>query len=109
MKTASALLLALLVSGCATQRMDIKDLSQMQIDCANKDAQIKFLESQMTTPGERLVSTVGMNAFTEFMAHWNGEQTQARSVRNREYDSVAKNLIWDLRTRCADYKVAIRR
>lgn len=109
MKTVSALLIVLLASGCATQRMDIQDLSQMQVDCANKDAQIRFLESQMTTPGERLASTLGMSAVTEFVAHWNGEQTQARSVRNREYDAIAKNLIWELRTYCTDYQVARRR
>ena len=78
-----------LMSGCATQRMDINDLSEYKMDCANKDAQIKFLESQLTTPNDRIASM--------FMF----DRQQARAMTNREYDAVAKKLIWDLKTKCS--------
>ena len=84
------LVLLALMSGCATQRMDINDLSTFQVDCANKDAQIRFLESQLTTPNDRLA--------TMFML----DRQQAKAMTNREYDAVAKKLIWDLKTHCSN-------
>lgn len=83
------LILLTLMSGCATQRMDINDLSTYKVDCANKDAQIRFLESQITTPNDRLASM--------FMF----DRQQASAMTNREYDAVAKKLIWDLKTHCS--------
>ena len=90
MKFAISLVFLALVSGCATQRMDINDLSAYKVDCANKDAQIRFLESQITTPNDRLASM--------FMF----DRQQAASMSNREYDAVAKKLIWDLKTHCSN-------
>ena len=100
-------LLALLSSGCAvTQRMNINDLNRMTVDCANKDAQIRFLETQMTTSNDRFAAALGMNAVSETWAQMNGQKSQARSMLDREYDTVAKKLIWDLRTHCPDSRIA---
>jgi hypothetical protein len=105
--TIFALSILALTSGCAvTQRMDINDLSRMKIDCANKDAQIRFLESQMTTSDERVSAALGMNTASELWAHMNGKKTQSRSMLDREYDAAAKMLIWDLRTYCPETQVA---
>lgn len=100
MKAISLLAVALLVSGCATQRMGLKDLSSMQPDCANKEAQIKFLESQMTTQGDRMMARLGMNSITELIAYYRGEKSQERSMVDREYDATARLLIWQLRSQC---------
>ena len=103
----ACVLVALLSSGCAvTQRMNINDLNRMTVDCANKDAQIRFLESQMTTPNDRFAAALGMNAVSEAWAQMNGQKTQARSMLDREYDAIAKKLIWDLRTHCPDTRIA---
>ena len=76
-----------------TPRMDIMDLNTFQIDCANKDAQIRFLESQLTTPNSRLASLFSPNV------------VQNKVIHERQYDAVAKKLIWDLKTHCPpDYK-----
>ena len=103
----ACVLVALLSSGCAvTQRMNINDLNRMTVDCANKDAQIRFLETQMTTPNERLAAAIGMNAVSEAWAQMNGQKTQARSMLDREYDAIAKKLIWDLRSHCPYTRIA---
>lgn len=77
-----------LLAGCATQRMDIADLDTYRIDCANKDAQIRFLESQITTPNSRLASM--------FMF----DRQQANAMTERQYDAVVKAKIWDLKSHC---------
>lgn len=106
-RVGAAVFLAVLASGCAvTQRMAINDLNRMQVDCANKDAQIKFLESQLTTPDERMAAALGMNLFSELAANAKGEKSQFRSMVDREYDAIAKKLIWDLRTYCPSAQIA---
>ena len=103
----AVIVMAVLSSGCAvTQRMAINDLGRMKVDCANKDAQIRFLESQMTTPDERMAAALGMNVFSELFANAHGEKTQFRSMVDREYDALAKRLIWDLRTHCPSTQIA---
>ena len=103
----SAMLFAILSSGCAvTQRMSINDLNRIQVDCANKDAQIRFLESQLTTPNERLAAALGMNVFSEMFSNARGEKTQVHSMVDREYDAIAKKVIWDLRTYCPSTRIA---
>ena len=87
-KLTAPLLLVALMSGCATMKMDIQDLNTFQIDCANKDAQIRFLESQLSTPNSRLASAFSF------------DRSQRAAVNNREYDAVAKTLIWQLKTQC---------
>jgi len=89
MKKISVLAIAALLAGCATQRMDIADLNTYQIDCANKDAQIRFLESQLTTPNSRLASM--------FML----DRQQAKAMTERQYDAIAKTKIWDIKTYCS--------
>ena len=94
-KSFSLLFASMMIAGCATTpRMDINDLNTFQIDCANKDAQIRFLESQLTTPNSRLMAFLSLNP------------EQARAMNDREYDAVAKKLIWDLKSHCpSDYKI----
>jgi len=87
-KLAIPLLLIALLPGCATMKMDIQDLNTFQIDCANKDAQIRFLESQLSTPNSRLASMFSL------------DRSQSLAITNREYDAVAKRLIWELKTHC---------
>lgn len=95
-------LMMLAVTACTTtHRMDIYDLRYMQPDCTNKDAQIKFLETQMTTPTERLKAahqTRGL--FGGLVSAVNGTYSQQRAIDNREYDAVAKRLIWQIRETC---------
>lgn len=95
LKSCTTLLAAAMIAGCATTpRMDIMDLQTFQIDCANKDAQIRFLESQLTTPNSRLAALFSLNF------------SQSKAIYDRDYDATAKKLIWDLKSHCpSDYKV----
>jgi len=102
MKIAAALLVVATLAGCSsTHRMDIYDLRYMKIDCANKEAQIKFLETQMSTEWDRLSATYHTRGMLSgLMGAINGTYTQQKALADREYDKIAKNLIWDLRTQC---------
>jgi hypothetical protein len=89
--------LATLVSGCATtKRMDFQDLNYYKIDCANKEAQIRFLETQLSTPNERVVAkfTGGLLSVLDGTYH------EKERIVNRSYDAVARGLLWDIRTYC---------
>ena len=89
-KIYTLLCFALVVTGCATkQRIDIDSLKTMQIDCKHKDEQILFLESQKTTPDERMAAS-----FTAAFS------TESRAIVNREYDAIANNLLHQLRSSC---------
>jgi hypothetical protein len=93
---------ATLLTGCATsvQRMDIDDLNHMKPDCANKEAQIKFLESQIPTQNERMAAVFTTNIISEFAAALKGKKSEETLIMDRSYDSAAKGLIWYLRTNC---------
>ena len=85
-----ALIAAVLaVSGCATTRMAVTDLDTYQIDCANKDAQIRFLKSQQTSANDRLAAIFTTN------------REQARAMNDREYDAIVRKKIWDINAKCA--------
>ena len=102
-KTLVMLGMALSLSGCltTTHRMHIDALRYMKADCANKQAQISFLESQMTTPVDRLTSLYNMSGMMGILTmKADGSYEQNEAIRSREYDSVAKRLIWELRTNC---------
>ena len=102
-KIALVSVLALTLSGCltTTHRMDIYDLRYMQPDCANKEAQIRFLKTQMSTPEDRLKAAMNTRGlFSGLMGALNGTYTQQRAIEQREYDAIAKRLIWELRTTC---------
>lgn len=97
------LMVSLIALGACTttHRMDINDLRWMQADCSNKQAQISFLETQMTTPMDRLASISNMTGvFGILSMKSDGSYEQHKAIANREYDSVAKRLIWELRTNC---------
>lgn len=95
--------LALSLSGClsTTHRMDIYDLRYMQPDCANKEAQIRFLQTQMSTPEDRMKAALHTRGLLGgLVGAMNGTYTQQRALEQREYDAIAKRLIWELRTSC---------
>lgn len=96
-KVVVSLTLAVLVTGCATtKRMDFQDLNRYKIDCANKEAQIRFLESQLSTPNERVVAklTGGLLSVLDGTYH------EKERIVNRSYDAIARGLLWDIRTYC---------
>lgn len=87
---------AIVSSGCATtKRMDFQDLNYYKIDCANKEAQIRFLESQLDTPSDRVAS--GFNGLFNVL---NGTYAEKERIKNRSYNAVARQLLWDIRTYC---------
>ena len=96
----SAVVLSL--AACSsTHRMDIYDLRYMKTDCANKEAQIRFLETQMSTPYDRLAAASKTRGLIGgLMLAMNGTYSQQKALESREYDSIAKRLIWELRTQC---------
>jgi hypothetical protein len=78
--------LVVLLSGCATQhRYEYDNLLRMQPDCANQEAQIRFLERQ---------SKLREGAFTG--------QPAGMPDYERAYVAQAKQIIWTLRSRCAN-------
>lgn len=92
------------LSGCSmttTHRMDINDLNNFQIDCANKDAQIRFLESQMTREKEWAIASMEMHSLLGMINAANdGTLKQKQAMVDRKYDAIARVKIWDLRTYC---------
>jgi hypothetical protein len=87
-----------MLSGCfaTTKRMDFQDLNYYKIDCANKAAQIRFLESQLSVPHERAASS----ATTGLVSIFDGSYQEKVRISNRSYDAVARGLLWDIRTYC---------
>lgn len=102
MKTLAIIVLAVGLSACSTtHRMDIYDMRYMQADCANKEAQIRFLETQMTSPMDRVSSLSNFAGILGLLSmKSDGSAGQHRAIVDREYDSIAKRLIWELRTNC---------
>lgn len=102
-KVALVSVLALSLTGClsTTHRMDIYDLRYMQVDCSNKHAQIRFLQTQMSTPMDRLKAASNTRGlFGGLISAMNGTYSQQRALEQREYDAIAKRLIWEIRTTC---------
>ena len=84
---------AAMLSGCATtQRMDFQDLNNYKVDCANKEAQIRFLESQLTTRDDQWKALFSLGNLTN--------DPQIRHVKDRSYNAVARTILWDIRTYC---------
>ena len=94
---------ATVLSGCmtTTHRMDIDDLNNFQIDCSNKDAQIRFLESQLTREREWGIASMEMHSLLgQINAANDGTLKQKRAIVDRRYDAIVRVKIWDLRTYC---------
>jgi len=95
-KSILILMLAALATGCATtKRMDFNDLNYYKIDCANKEAQIRFLEGQLSTQPDRIAA--GFNGLLNVL---NGTYAETERIKNRSHDAVARSLLWDIRTYC---------
>lgn len=102
-KLLAVTIMAFGLSGCFTtqHRMDVYDLKYMKVDCANKEAQIRFLETQMSTPWERTLA--GNNAYSllgSLSTMMGGSYEQHKAVADRQYDAIAKRLIWEIRSSC---------
>lgn len=81
--------------------MDFNDFDRLKIDCANRDAQIRFLESHMTSDTERMVAALETHSlWGALQAAWNGTLDQKTAIVNRKYDNAAREKIWELRTYC---------
>lgn len=103
MKTlAVAAALTAALSGCSTtHRMDFHDFNSLKLDCANRDAQIRFLESHMTSDTERMVAALETHSLLgAIRAAMNGTLDQKTAIVDRKYDNVAREKIWELRTYC---------
>lgn len=82
MKIYMALGLCVLFSGCAMQpqRDNYIDIVRLEIDCANAEAQIRYLQKQRGV-------NMGMME--------NGTKEQIRN-----YDAQVSNKIWQIRSEC---------
>jgi hypothetical protein len=99
-------LTAIVCSGCATtERMNIHDLSTFKIDCSNKEAQIRFLRTQIPTSNDRLAAAIDINIFSEAGAAMKGEMSQHRLIKEGYYESAAKGKIWELESQCPNKTV----
>ncbi len=94
--------MSFLLSACATKRrMDIDDLKFYQIDCNNKEAQLQFLHTQLPTQTDRLLATFKMTGIGGLVSmKMDGSYKETKAIMSREYDAVAKRLIWELRQNC---------
>jgi hypothetical protein len=90
------------ITSCATrQRMDYEDLIRLQLDCKNKDAQIRFLKTQLTTTGERMIAAFNSTSLLSILGQQiNGTYEDNQRIYKRQYDAAAKGLIWEARTFC---------
>ena len=98
-----AIVVVSLLAGCGAprQRMAYNDLIRMKIDCSNKDAQIRFLQTQMSTPGERSFLAFNSSGLLGIIGQKiNGTYDNNQRIYHREYDSSAKGMIWGIRTQC---------
>lgn len=99
------LLATVSLSGCVslstTHRMDLNDLRRFTVDCSNKEAQIRFLETQIVTPRESALVAMEMTSLLGVINAANqGVLTQKRDMNDRLYNSVARRLIWEIRDQC---------
>jgi len=102
-KIIGLVIVGMALSGCmtTTHRMSYNDLKYMQPDCANKESQIRFLETQMTTPWDRALAYSATSSLSgTVLSMMDDTYEQKVHINNREYDAVAKRLIWELRTQC---------
>jgi hypothetical protein len=90
------------LAGCATRpRMDYDDLNHFKIDCANKDAQLRFLQTQLSTPNERVAAMFNASSVTRFVSAEDEQIYQNnKHIKNRSTDAIVRSIIWDLRTYC---------
>jgi hypothetical protein len=97
MKTKMLALSAIIVlSGCATkQRMDIKMLERLPVDCDQAAAAQRFFEHHLTTSDERITAVFDRNWYN---AAFSPEKlSQGNQILSREYDAVARNKLDQLR------------
>ena len=92
MKLTAVLLVAVLLVGCATSHRSSQALTYAQLDtlkytnadCPQLDHHVKFLETQLRLKGLRNVDPTKLDE------------------PDRVYNSVAKDLIWNLRIGCTN-------
>jgi len=78
-----ALVAAMAVAGCAIKpRMDIRELVAYPVDCANKYAHLRFLQSQLPSSNEQVI----------------------KGQFDRDYEAAVKTKIWDLQSQCEDIR-----
>jgi hypothetical protein len=102
MRTLAAVVALAALAGCSTtHRMDFNDFNSLRVDCANKEAQIRFLESHMSTGAERLAALLETRSlWGSLRSAMDGTLEQKSALVDRKYDSVAREKIWELRTYC---------
>lgn len=96
------LALAISMTGCvSTYRMDIDTFERLQPDCANKEAQIQFIESQMARESETTFAVIEMHTLLGMISAANdGTFKQKQALAERRYNSAARRMIWEIRTKC---------
>lgn len=96
LKLATIAAAVVLSTGCAsvansissTQRMPYEDIIRYRIDCQNKEAQIFFLESQLTNANDRIAAAMNQSTVSR------------EQILDRSYNAAVLRLIWEIRTYC---------
>ncbi len=98
--------LPFILSGClaTTHRIGFYELLVMQPDCANKDAQIRYLHAQIGRSGDvSLAESFQTNGYK--IRNFIGGNPQVRNTNSSNidkfwYEGRAKKIIWMLRSNC---------
>lgn len=91
------------LTGCVTspKRMNINDLDRYTVDCKYHDTQRVFLETQMPTLNDRLVSVNATSSIVGSLAAWHeGSYQQHVATRNGRYAAVTRVLTDQLNRQC---------
>ncbi len=75
-------------------------MQYMEPDCANKNAQLKFLQNQLAHLGGGGVTEVPMNFLRSIAGGVNEQKIDGRAISELRYEGRLKELIWELRSSC---------
>lgn len=96
-----ALSLLLLASCADPHRMGADDLRYYKINCAQKNEQLAFLETQLVSNDERTLTAMSISGWGgAIMSSLDGSYENKRAISNREHEAIIKRLMWELRTTC---------
>lgn len=90
------------LGGCSTTRQPMAsyDLDHFRVDCKNKEAQIRFLQSQRSTRDDRLLAAV-TNAVTPWQMITNPVQYYEREqIRIGRTDWIINQTLREIATQC---------
>lgn len=100
-KLAIILIIAGLLSSCATKETTVKEIKRTPVDCANAEQQIAYLEKQKASSGEQVKSgTKSILPPAAIVNMMGGTFKENVRVSSGEYNKAISNKIDEIEHTC---------